>query len=274
MGARPSSFKRGGGFLNNVDATITGITFLVGETAEVKKGPRKGEDFTPLSMEVSFRQDNADEDVSKRLLIGDAAQFGEVSDDGSTLYTPEGQTIYGSSEAGIFVNSLVNPEVGEGFPEDRLSDSTEEIEYKAVIGTRVHLVQVARTGKRAGTQVSKKDNKTYELRDLTVGEVLELPLAGKRQQAAKGKTAAKAEPDNDVAEIAGERLVAYVTAAPKQTLQKAKLRVKISTDKELADDAALRTEVIKYLTGAGSDDNIAGVDGVDYSAKSGEITLA
>ena len=93
MGARPSSFKKGGGFLNEVDALITGMTFESGDTYPIKKGPRKGEEFTPLSLTVSARVDGAEEDVSKRLLISDASRFGDVSADGTTLATPHGQTI-------------------------------------------------------------------------------------------------------------------------------------------------------------------------------------
>src|SRR3990167_4916255 len=118
MGARPSSFKKGGGFLSGVDATITGYEYFTGETVQIKRGDRKGEDFTPLHLVPTFRVDGADEDVSQRLLIGDASNFGEVSEDGKTLFTPERQSFGRNSEAGIFVESLINPvEGGDGFPD-------------------------------------------------------------------------------------------------------------------------------------------------------------
>ena len=44
MGARPSSFKKGGGFLNEVDALITGMVFESGDTYPIKKGSRTGEE--------------------------------------------------------------------------------------------------------------------------------------------------------------------------------------------------------------------------------------
>src|ERR1035437_1764952 len=149
MGARPSSFKKGGGFLNEVDALITGMTFESGDTYPIKKGPRKGEEFTPLSLTVMARGDGADGDVSKRLLISDASKFGAVSADGTTLATPDGQTISAFSEAGIFINSLVNPvEGGDGFPESRLGENDDpEITYRPVGGRGVRFIQQDRPGR-------------------------------------------------------------------------------------------------------------------------------
>src|ERR1035437_5599071 len=149
MSARPSSFKKGGGFLNEVDALITGLTFESGDTFQVKKGSRKGEDFTPLSLPVSARVDGAEGDGPKRLLMSDATRFGEVSADGTTLATPDGQTISAFSEAGIFINSLVNPvEGGDGFPESRLGENDDpEITYRPVGGRGVRFIQQDRPGR-------------------------------------------------------------------------------------------------------------------------------
>src|ERR1035437_3515836 len=179
MSARPSSFKKGGGFLNEVDALITGLTFEVGDTHQIGKGKKRaGEDFTPLSLTVMARVDGAEEDVSKRLLISDASRFGDVSADGTTLATPDGQAIAASSEAGIFINSLVNPtEGGEGFPEDRLMEDDTEVSYQPVVGTRVRFVQQAATGTRAGKTQKGKDGREWPVRELVVAKVYDLPQA-------------------------------------------------------------------------------------------------
>jgi len=232
MGARPSSFKRGGGYLNGVDAAITGYSFLVGETSTIKNGDRKGEDFTPLSLVPSFRVDGADVDQSQRLLIGEATFFGEVSDDGLTLATPAGQSIGANTEAGLFIASLVEA----GFPEENFSDSDDEINFAPMVGSRVHLVQVVNVEKtkRQGQQTGK-DGKKYDLKDLKVKAVLSVgtgapKAAGKSAKPAAGK-AAKVVETADVAQLSADVLLAILNDAkvcPEGTILRAKLPVQIA----------------------------------------------
>ena len=276
MGARPSSFKKGGGFLNEVDALITGMTFESGDTYPIKKGPRKGEEFTPLSLTVSARVDGAEEDVSKRLLISDATRFGEVSADGTTLATPDGQTISAFSEAGIFVNSLVNPiEGGDGFPESRLGENDDpEITYQPVVGTRVRFIQQERMGKRAGTQTAK-DGRVWPLKDLVVAKVYDLPqAAGKSNgKAAKpvGKTVAKGK-TVDTDEVAVEALIRYAQASG-GTIAKSKIRMKVLTDKAFSNDPEGRNTVATLLTGKNSDAYLGGLEGVMFDAEEQTVSV-
>src|ERR1035437_2339409 len=275
MSARPSSFKKGGGFLNEVDALITGMTFESGDTYPIKKGPRKGEEFTPLSLTVSARVDGADEDVSKRLLISDATRFGEVSADGTTLATPDGQTISAFSEAGIFINSLVNPvEGGDGFPEARLAEDDTEITFAPIIGTRVRFVQQVRTGTRAKMDKGK-DGKEWPARDLVVARVYDLPqAAGKSNgKAAKpaGKTAAKSKTvDTDA--VAVEALLRYAQAAG-GTIAKSKIRMKVLTDKAFSNDPEGRNTVATLLTGKNSDAYLGGLEGVMFDADEQTVSV-
>ena len=277
MGARPSSFKKGGGFLNEVDALITGLVFESGDTYPIKKGPRKGEEFTPLSLTVSARVDGADEDVSKRLLISDATRFGDVSADGTTLATPDGQTISAFSEAGIFINSLVNPiEGGDGFPESRLGeDDDPEITYQPVVGTRVRFIQQERTGKRAGTQTAK-DGRVWPLKDLVVAKVYDLPqAAGKSNgKAAKpvGKTTKGKIETVDTDELAVEALLRYVQQAG-GSIAKSKIRMKVLTDKAFSNDPEGRNTVATLLTGKNSDAYLGGLEGVMFDAEEQTVSV-
>ena len=280
MGARPSSFKKGSGYLNEVDALIAGYQFLVGDTVKVKKGNRKGEDFTPLSLELTFQVDGADQAQTKRLLIGDATFFGDVSDDGKTLYTPEGQNISAGTEAGIFLSSLVSPETGDGFPEDRFSDSDTEINFQPMVGTRVRLQNQidAEKTKRQGKEKGK-NGKEYDRRTLRVGQVYDLPTAargkGNGAAAKTGKSAGKptAKPSGDASEITGAALTAYLDGAKDKTLHKSKLRMKVLTDPQFKGNTELRDEVAKLLI---NDEYLAGLSdsSIEYDKSSGTIVLS
>jgi hypothetical protein len=223
MGARPSSFKRGGGYLNGVDVTLVGYTFLVGDAAEIKKGNRKGEMFTPLSLVPEFQEDGASETKTQRLLIGDATNFGDVSEDGLTLDTPDGQVFGASSEAGIFLASLCDSPV---FPEDRFEDTNERINLEPMIGTRMRLVQEvnAEKTKRQGQQTGK-DGKMYDRKDLKVGEVYSVAATGK---AAKGKPVAgkKAAVVEFDAQDAADTVLPVIVEKAGGTLQKRQLSAK------------------------------------------------
>lgn len=272
MGARPSSFKRGGGYLNEVDATLVGYTFEVGETSKIKKGDRKGEDFTPLSFvpqfEVDGDDDSKDDPKTQRLLIGDAEQFGEVSDDGLTLSTPDGQSIGARSEAGIFIASLC----AGGFPEERFSDSDDEINYEPAIGTRLRLVQQVNEEKtkRQGKQKNEKTGKQYDRKDLLVQTVHEVPggkATGKAAKpsasskpAAKGKKVADAD-EVDIPTLASATLQAILADAKDNTILKSKLSMAVL--KKLTRDDNRET-VREWLM---EDENLEGLDGITYNKK-------
>src|SRR6266404_1481139 len=177
MGARPSSFKRGGGFLNGVDAVITGYTWtdaFNGKEFVAGKDPKTKKDkFHSLYFVLSARADGAEEDVTTTLFAGGFEDF-EVSDDGHTL-TPveDGRELGGGTAFAKLLTSLVEA----GFPETNLSET--EINYEPIIGTRVRFVQRvnAEDTKKLGKQVDKKTGKQYERKDLIIETVYDLPTS-------------------------------------------------------------------------------------------------
>lgn len=275
------ALKKGGGYLSNVDATIVGYSFLVGDTSVIKKGDRKGEDFTPLSLVPEFQVDGATDSQEIRLLIGDAERFGNVSKDGLTLDTPgisNGESIYPNSEAGIFLESFLKPTEGDGFPVDRFADLDDATNLEAMIGTRVRLVRPVNAEKTAkqGKQVNANTGKSYDRTDLKVQRIYELPdgKVAKKGAAApvKGAKGKQAAPSID--DTAQAALVRYLTDAPKQSLIVGKVRMKVLTDAAFKGDNDTRDAVVEYLLDT---DNVAAMvkDGlVTYDKKSGMITLA
>lgn len=289
MGARPSSFKKGGGYLNEVDATIVGYTFEIGDTTTIKSGNRKGEDFTPFSLVPQFEVDGDDESKeepkTQRLLIGDAVAMGATDEDNESLLeedgqvwlTPDGQGIGSKSEAGIFLASLVEG----GFDENLFDDDDERVDFRPMIGTRVRLVQEINEEKtkRQGKQKSKKNGKEYDRKDLKVATVHALPGAAPKgakassgkaaPAAAKGKDAkgGKSAKKADISEKAIETLKGLLADAKDNTIVKGKLSMAVL--KALTKDSD-REAVREWLF---DDDNLAGIDGVEFNAKKGSIKL-
>jgi len=265
---RSSNVKRGGGFLNNVDATISAFDFEVGDTVAIKKGERKGEDFTPLYLVPSFVQDSGGDAVSQRLLVGDAAQFGPVSDDGKTLDLG-GSKISAYCDAWKFIESLITPlDGGDGFPDERFDEDETTWNLVPAEGTRVHLVQEVNPEKtkRQGKQKGK-DGKEYDRKDLKVKSVLSVPeVVAKKigvKPIAKGKPgkAAKAEVVT-VAEVAESTLRDILAAQKDNTIPKARLKMKVFAAFTAAHpNKGMRDEVIKYL----QDDDNLGFDGIEVS---------
>lgn len=270
---RPSSFKKGGGYLNEVDATIVGYTFEAGEEAVVKRGARKGETFTPLSFIPQFEVDGDDESKNEpktqRLLIGDADSFGDVEEDGQVLSTPNG--FPARSEAGIFIASLCDG----GFPDTNFDDNPEVADFRPMIGTRVRLVQEVNADK---TKWQGKDGKLHDHKDLKVATVHALPEdaspntkgkgTAKSTKPATGKAGKAAkEPEVDIAELAIETLKDILGNQKDGTIAKSKLSMAVL--KTLMKDPN-REAVREWLF---DDDNLEGIDGVTYNKKKGTITI-
>jgi len=274
------ALKKGGGYLSNVDATIVGYSFLVGDTSVMKKGDRKGEDFTPLSLVPEFQVDGATDSQEIRLLIGDAERFGNVSKDGLTLDTPgtpNGEAIYASSEAGIFLESLITPAEGDGFPVDQFADLDDATNLEAMIGTRVRLVRPVNAEKTAkqGKQVNANTGKSYDRTDLKVQRIYELP-DGKvaKKGAATPVKGAKGKPQAaSIDDTAQAALVRYLTDAPKQSLIVGKVRMKVLTDAAFKGDNDTRDAVVEYLLDTYNVAAMVKADLVTYDKKSGMITL-
>lgn len=300
MGARPSSFKKGGGFLNNVDATIVDYEFtddIITKDGreEFKAGKYKNskgqvkERFHALNGILTVLVDGATEPVTTTLFAGGAEDF-DVSDEGHTL-TPvqEGGSIGANTGWGKLISSLCAPEgtQGEnGFPEENFPGDDEPINFEAMIGTRVRLTQKKdeEATTKYGKRKSKDGKKEYDRTDLVVDEVyevgdgtFELPSKGKKgvkkatngsgkplATKGKGKPAPVEDEDEgeevDEKEVAEERLRAYLSANG-NSLSKAKLRSKALMDKKFSGNGELREAVCKLFY---DDKWLKSLDGVIY----------
>jgi hypothetical protein len=164
-GARPSAFRKGGGFLNDVDGKITGYEFTTEFPGGSKK--RKHSSFNSLYCVLSVLVDGADEDVQTTFFVGSADDW-EISDDGHTL-TPveDGANLGGNIGWGLFLSTLVT----NGFPEDDLPE--DEVNFEAIIGYRVRFVQQVneRSTAKAGKRKDKKTGREYDRTDVVVSRV-------------------------------------------------------------------------------------------------------
>ena len=159
MGARPSTFhKGGGGFLNGVDGVITGYRwtdqfngedFVPGKKSKEQGG---GDKFHSLFMELSARPDGADEDQTQNLFAGGYDDY-EVSEDGLTLTSAEGGecAIGGNTAAAKFIASLCEA----GFPESKFDEDPDSINFEPMVGTRVRFGQAVVLGKDGKPRIRK-----------------------------------------------------------------------------------------------------------------------
>ena len=170
-GARPSAFRKGGGFLNDVDGVITGYQFTTEFNG--KAGKRNKNGFLSLYAALSVRVDGSDEDVTTHLFVGSADDW-EISDDGLTLTPAEGKdgeplnvNLNGKAGFGLFIASLVD----KGFPETNLSET--ETNFEPIIGWRVRFAQQVNeaSNKKSGKRKDKKTGKEYDRTDVVVSQV-------------------------------------------------------------------------------------------------------
>ena len=272
MGARPSSFKKSGGFLNGVDGVISGyqftdefngVAFVAGKDPKTKK-----ERFHSLYTVLSVRVDGADEDVTTTLFTGGADDF-EVTDDGHTLSPiEEGRELGANTPFAKLVVSLVEA----GFPESNLPEDV--INFESIIGTRARFEQRVNVEdtKKLGKRKDKKTGKEYERQDLVITQVYE--LASKIVKAAPKapvKSAKSVKPAvQDISELAGEALLEIVQAAG-GSITKAKLSMKTLTTPLLKGNPN-RDAVRKFL--CDGDDNLEAIAEsgiVTYDKSTGEI---
>lgn len=276
MGSRPSQFKKGGGFLNGVDGVITGYRFtdeFNGTAYSAKPDPKtKQVPFHSLFCEVSVRVDGAEEDVNQHLFAGGFDDF-EISEDGLTLTAPDGGECNIGEKTGtaIFFASVC----AGGFPDDRLSDDPNTVNFEPIIGSRVKFVQRKNeelTRKR-GKRKDKKTGKEYDRTDLVVDTVYELPndapVAAKGKPTVKGKV--QAAPAIDIDTLAGQTVVEIVTRLGKPT-EKSKFTMEslkssvLKTAEAKPHVTAVRKRVLdaEFLASLAEGDGVE-LDGVAYN---------
>lgn len=221
MGARPSTYKKGGGFLNDVDGVIIGYQFtdeFNGEAFVPGINPKtKKAKFHSLNMVLSVRVDGAEEDTTTTLFGGDYDKY-DVSEDGYTLTSVDGGecSIGANTAIAKFYASLV----AAGYPETNFSEDPDSINFEPANGTRVRFTQRLDESMK-GKKRKGKDGKEYDYKDLVVGELYALasgkpakaPVKGKPVIVAKGKPAKAAEAEVDVDRLAKDTLVQIIAAA-------------------------------------------------------------
>lgn len=295
--ARQSSFKKGGGFLNEVDATITGYEFT-DAFAGVAYKPGKMKDLKgrlvdkphSLNCALSVRVDGAEEDVTANLRVAKDFDLWEITDDGHTLTPVEDANLGGSSAFGKFIQSW-EVAAGQGAESDEHGDTS--FNYEPIIGSRVRLVQKDYSAadlegiKKLGASIKRKgkDGKEYNRQNLVVESVLELaqptakPAAGKAatvKQVAGKKVAApvveEVEEVVDIKDLSGLALVEILQAAG-GTIPQAKLSIKTLTTPLLKGNAS-REEVRTWLCDATNLEELATDGLIAYDKKKQTVTLA
>lgn len=267
-------FKKSGGFLNNVAGVIEDYQFVTEIEGVKKKAPVKGkEQFNSLFVKLDVKQDGADEVVSTHLWAGGADDF-EISDDGHVLTPVDGTSTLRSGTAfAKFIESMIET----GFPESNFPEDETEIDFTAIIGTRVQFKQQKDEDatKRLGKRKDKKTGKEYDRNELVADRVLSLPgtaesgkkaagkpagkPAAKTAPAAKGKAGKPAA--EDYSEEAAAAVVRYAEAAGDEGISAKKLRMKVLTDKEFKGETEKRDGVIAWII-ADKFANLAGIDGI------------
>jgi hypothetical protein len=265
----------GGGFLNGVDAVITGYEFtdqFAGQAFDPKAKKKDGSPvFHALNVVLSTRTDGASEDQTVNLMAGGYEDY-EVSADGLTIEpNREGGQLSADLPFGILVNSAVDAAAAAGLDlEGRLTPTN----FEGLIGTRVRFIQQTDEAatKKFGKVKNKKDPKHpgYDRKNLGVETVYELG-SGKAKVAAKGaaapKGAKKAAGAVDVNALAADTLIAIIDAAG-GSVKKSRL----STASILALKGNDSRDAVRKLYA--SDEFLSSVDGVTFDEEAQTVSLA
>lgn len=277
---RPSSFKKGGGFLDGVTVLWKDYQWTDEFNGEpFKPGKIKGSDGKmverphSLNFFCTFRVEGADEDTTTTLRAAGNFEDYEVSDDGHTLTAAGGGecNIGAKSATGKFLQSLV----AAGFPESNFDDDPDSIDVSPALGSRLALkqeVDVERT-KKFG-QKESKDGKKHDRKDLVVADVLSLPEEGgkssKTTAKGKGKAAEAEEPEFDLDAASAETLKDILKGEKDEKIQKNKLSVKVLTKLSKGPYKEYREEIRKRIF---DDDFLATEDGWEFNKAKGMIVL-
>lgn len=282
MGARPSTFKKGGGgFLNGVDGEIVSYRFTDQFNGEDfvpgKKPGTKDEKFHSLYMELKVRLDGADEDITQSLFAGGYDDF-EISEDELTLTSASGDecSIGANTATGKFVQSLVEA----GFPESKFSDDPNSVNFEPMVGARVRFGQAQQMGKdgkplKRVVKKGKFKGREFDNTTTVVEQVYE--SGGKADKGAKNAKADKGgkkkkdedAEDDDVPSLAKKFLLKVVTAS-KNKLAKGKLSMALLKPENGLFKHPEREAIRKLLT---SDKFLNTEDGWKYNDDKEIITI-
>lgn len=194
--------KEGGGFLNNVDGTITGYEF----TAVPPNGKEDGEwlYFVP-----TIQQDGADKEVTQHFFLGAAENY-EISKDGQSVSADGGVTFGAKTPFGRLIKSML----ANGLDEESLPDleGGDDLELSALVDRRYRFAQEideaanAKLGKRKVKDKKTKKMVEYNRTNTVVVKVYDAD----EDEAPKGKAAkttgkaSKSKKDDDGDDLTGE----------------------------------------------------------------------
>lgn len=257
-------FRKGGGFWNNVDATITGYIFtdeFEGKPFVAGKNAKGGEKFHSMNARVTARVDGATEDSSTNLFAGGWDDY-DVSEDGLTLDRQLG--------TGAF-STLIESACAASPDLEAALEALGGLNFEPLIGARVRLEQVVNKAAtlKYGKVVDKKDpKKSYDRKDLVISEVYSLGAppkpAGKPVKAGKGKAAVA---DTSVAELATATLL-DILADNEGSVTVQQLSVK-TLHKLIKEIPATREAVRKMYTEAFFET----IEGVSFDAATKTVSL-
>lgn len=281
MGARPSTFKRGGGFLNNVDGTITGYQFtdeFNGEAFVPGKNSDGKPKFHGLNFVLSVRVDEATEDVSTNLFAGGFDNY-DVSEDGLTLTNPEGGPCFIGSNTAL--GKLLDSWVAAAGHENDFDDDPDSVNFESLIGRRARFIQANISAEdeaklvRAGKNPKRvgKDGKAYNRQNLQIGSVYDASkLTSKSKAPAIPVRAAKATKgkalSDGVANRGGEVLKTLLGKAKDNVIARDELTMLIL--KAMPRDPQ-RDAVLAHLAKV---ENVVQYDFVVYDEANEQIGLA
>jgi hypothetical protein len=238
MGARPSGFKTGKGFLNGVEGTIVGYEFTDdmfvegGGREPFKPGKVKGKDgklkdrFHSLNFILQVLVDGAETPITQALFAGGAddwsiseggleifdAQYpdADVAEEAEIADPKNARQLGANTGFAIFLSSLVEA----GFPAQNLPET--RANFEAIIGTRCRFVQREDPNMK-GQKRKAKNGKEYNYTNTVVDDVLGLPETTETPAA----TVTKAAPVAKTATVATKTAPAAKAAAPKAKAAKA-----------------------------------------------------
>lgn len=313
MGARPTSFKKGGGFLDGVDVTFVDYQFTDEFNGEPFKPGKIKDDKGKLidkphnvNAFITFQVDGAEEPTTTTLKVAGNFDDWAISDDGHAMWDASYETIEEAEAndadakqlpAGTafakFVTSFVEADATgqlvESLPEAR-------IDYSALIGARIRTVQKtdAERTKKYG-QKKSKNGKSYDRKDLVVEQIYSFggeepvaqptkPAVGNAKSApakaaTKATTATKAAPVKAKGKPAPAPepefdLDAETSSALKEVLQAAGGSLKKGQlSMKLLNARMQHPEREAIRKRVFDDEFLASVDGVSYDKAKGTVTL-
>lgn len=220
------AIKQGGGFLNNVDGTITGYEF----TAVPPNGKEGGEwlYFVP-----TIKVDGADEEVSQHFFLGAAEDF-EISKDGQSLSRDGGVSFGAKTPFGRLLMSML----ANGLDESDLPDleGGDDMELSALVDKRYRFIQEIdeeanrKLGKRKVKDKKTKKTVEYNRTNTLVSKVYgEAAEGGKKSSTKPSSKKAKDEDEGDDLSTEADAVVADILSDNDGEVERGKLSLKLTT---------------------------------------------